>query len=600
MNAKKVAEKKTAKKMPTYDAPLTPTNIPTSILDHYAKTYGVGAAKKDTTATLVKKDGTLDKAAAAQTAKRLADECADVAVAKKPVVQPAKPAKPAKPATKKQEPKLAIAPSELEKTKKAAKRAANKIVKELASKVPTAPLAKALERAGFTYVQTQPVDDTTSAHGYSHPDGSAAMFIHHNTSANIGASWKLVQNGKTVQGKTAQELAVALAARKQTVPQPSTAVKEALNLLSKATHGTFRIADLTGDDNYTVRVQLLKKLRNTDKVLAKESGVNNLIKEFYAALDIPEGTIAAREKHFTAHCIEIRKHTARVQRTVKRVEKDELKHIRRVTAQPVLDGKPILPVAPRIRERDRKKQEAADKAAVLARAAREERDAVTHPIAQPRPDAKVDVTLDEICLIEDPNNGIVMLRLEKPNSQGAICVYNNGSRVAAGVVPTETLKTLRTLQTTDLVRDVNQLLHPLNHEVVVTPAAERHLTAVLAHCKETIPMAAEIKKFAAPKNGKPAKSAAKTAAKAPAKKAEKAEKAARTTEDRKIVALVSLKDKDKLPREGTFCYAQTEAALKSKTVSEAQAKLDASGLNPNKRRIEIAWLTKQKYIKIAA
>jgi ABC-type transporter Mla subunit MlaD len=99
--------------------------------------------------------------------------------------------------------------------------------------------------------------------------------------------------------------------------------------------------------------------------------------------------------------------------------------------------------------------------------------------------------------------------------------------VAAGVVPTEVLNTLRSKSTDDLIRDVNQLLHPITAGVVVTPVAERHLTAVLAHCKESIEMAnkkaaetaAKTKKFAAPaaaskkaaKADKPAKAAASAA-----------------------------------------------------------------------------------------
>ena len=115
------------------------------------------------------------------------------------------------------------------------------------------------------------------------------------------------------------------------------------------------------------------------------------------------------------------------------------------------------------------------------------------------------------------------------------------------------------------------------------------------------------RKFAAPastKTTKPAKAekatptASKKSIAVGKEKAAKAVKAERVTEDRKIKSLVKFKDLGM--REGTFCHAQVQAALSSKTVSEAQAKLDADKDNPSQgRKIEIAWMVKKEFISVA-
>lgn len=51
-------------------------------------------------------------------------------------------------------------------------------------------------------------------------------------------------------------------------------------------------------------------------------------------------------------------------------------------------------------------------------------------------------------------------------------------------------------------------------------------------------------------------------------------------------------------RPNTFCHAQVAAMQSSKTVEEAQAKLDASGYNPAGRRVEIAWAVKKGYVEV--
>jgi hypothetical protein len=475
--------------------------------------------------------------------------------------------------------------------------------KSLAPTAPVTPLTQAFVKAGFVYSRTEEVDNNT-AHGYTREDGAALLFTHAGSSSSINTAWQVkFADGSTAEGKNAQQFVKTMYDAKGPAPLPSNVVA-ALDALRKLTAGKYRISDLAGDANYKARVQLLKLLRKTDKVLVKESGVNKVLTEFYVALGIAKSSVAGMESAFSAKCMELAKSASKTERAVAKVEKaviaDELR--KTVHTRVVFDGKPILDAPKKMNKKQEAKDSADFKLELAARVKRAERETANMPMAQPKSDADIYVNLDEIFLLEDPNNGIVLLQLEKPNSQGAICVYNNGSRVAAGVVPTEVLRTLRQITSSDLVRDVNQLLHPITAGVVVSSVAERHLTAVLDHCKENIMTTATVEtkkqKFAPPAGTakKTAKNAVTTKVKATVtKKADKAPRAAAA--DRKIKALVTLKS-ESLPREGSFCYGQVEAIIGSKTVSEAQAKLDKSKLNPSGRKLEVAWLVKQGYLSV--
>lgn len=442
--------------------------------------------------------------------------------------------------------------------------------KEKVAAAPTTPkhfLSEALRQAWFKFVQTQ-----KGAHGYQHKDGRAVLVTK--------SAWVLVDaKGARVEGKTVEAFAKAL--RPDDVAVPAHVLSAVLQL-RKLSNGLFRLNDLAGDANYTTRMQLLKKLRNTEKVLAKETGVNNLVKEFYAALGVPASTAASMAESFARRCNAVYKADLRTTQADKKTDaKQKQADLGKVPAhlRAVHDGKAILPKAKRVtnKQRTKQKEELQKELAIKARLAREE---LTN-LAAPKPEAEVAVNLEDVTLLEDPANGIVLLCLEKANSQGAICVYNNGSRVAAGVLPTELLVKMRPLVSIDLVRDVNQLLKPLTAGVVVTNVAERHLTAVLDACKELIPMNTKstetvvTKKFAAP-----AKAAKKSAA---VKKvaSEKAPKTASTprvkfADDLKIKVLataVNKEDKaDKNPyREGTKARNSFELILKSKTFGEFAA-----------------------------
>lgn len=130
-----------------------------------------------------------------------------------------------------------------------------------------------------------------------------------------------------------------------------------------------------------------------------------------------------------------------------------------------------------------------------------------NPVYQPSADSEITVQPDALKLWEDPDNGVVLLQLEHANSQGAICVYNNGMKVAAGVVAPATFKALKPVSTPAhlksapagaLVFEAAEQL--LGSGVEVTPAARRHLTAILESEEVSL-----VKKAVPPPEKKPRK-----------------------------------------------------------------------------------------------
>jgi hypothetical protein len=464
---------------------------------------------------------------------------------------------------------------------------------------PNTPLVKAILKAGFTFSKTQAMDDQRStAYGFTRPDGAAALIVEANIDSS--ATWVLkLADGTTLEGASGKEFVEQLSKTLQAEPH----VLSAVQMLGKVTSGSYRVVDLAGDSNYAVRVRLLKVLRKTDKVLVKDSGVNKLVEEFYAALKVEKASAASMAGAFAEACAQAEKRAVKGKRAADKVEKEEIAATMKRTAftRVVNDGKPILDAPVKLTKAAERKARVEANAALAARVRRAE---ANMQIALPKPDADITVNLAEIGLLEDPNNGIVLLMLEKPNSQGAICVYNNGSRVAHGVVPTDVLRKLRPLASADLVRDVNQLLHPITAGVIVTPVAERHLTAVLAHCKENITMGTaaiaieKTKKFAAPTAVKKSTAKAeKTATPAKVKVATKKSTDAAPTRAGKFTdaAIITVVAKENPYREGTKAYATFTLFAKAKNV-EAFKKVAA-----DKTKYEAGYLnyaSRDGYIKV--
>lgn len=90
--------------------------------------------------------------------------------------------------------------------------------------------------------------------------------------------------------------------------------------------------------------------------------------------------------------------------------------------------------------------------------------------------------------------------------------------------------------------------------------------------------------------------------KAKADKKPKAKKASgsgsRVNDETKLVALKKVSEIEFA--DGSFCYAQAQAVITSRTIGEAKEKLKADKNNPTRdRRIEIRFLVSRGYVKTA-
>jgi len=372
---------------------------------------------------------------------------------------------------------------------------------------------------------------------------------------------------------------------------PPDHVCRAIVMLGELTGKRYDMDLLRGDKHYGDRVALLRAIfnRGRGQYKASETGITNLTTAFYTAVGPSGKNAVAKSKSFSLCAADIAQAFKLAQRLAKRIERTTMKKVARVTAaERSLPGE-VLPTykrpskGQRTKEREEAKQDIATKLAVSP-----EQPAVPHP------DVDVVIVPGDLRLLEDPVNGLVMIQMERANSQGAICVYNNGSRVAAGVVPPETLIKLRPVPpdvahgisgNEMLLQAANQLLTPIIPGVPVTPVAARHLTAVV-HCKELIPMAnttapvSAAKKFAPPAKvaGKGKKATPKVtngaAVKAAHAKAEKSERVGIYT-GKKIKVL----NENHGARPGTKRAKAMDILIASKTTDEAIPKIAKVGAN---------------------
>jgi len=378
-------------------------------------------------------------------------------------------------------------------------------------------LHDAIMADGFRYVASAGIAGNATAYGYDHKDGRAALIT---VAADGKQSWTLRTHiGGETGGKDTLSLAGALMARPSrsdlaVVPRPPAGpppnVVRAVEMLGGVTLQRYDLDTLKGDKNYGRRVALLKKLLTTNRVLVADSGLRALESAFYSAVGAEGKNTAERARDFAARCkvlaAKSRTEKTRATKTAKAV----VKAARRDSLLDRIVAGTILPPPEKPKSKAQRADELEDVREELAYALSVS-DA-QHPV----PKADVDITIvpGDVGLLQDPSNGIVMMQMERENSQGAVVTYNNGSRVAAGVVPLATLKTLRPVPgVQDLIEFAHQLLHPLTAGVPVTPTAARLLTAV-TNCKELSIVAektAKSKKFEAPAKAATKKSAGKPA-----------------------------------------------------------------------------------------
>jgi len=413
------------------------------------------------------------------------------------------------------------------------------------------PLHKALVARSFKFAAAELVKDAT-AYGYTHEDGRAALLTATpdgvwawmvqwpegggqtggqdenllRKALDVSSTRRKAQMGRGEPLKVADKpveliladppVPVVETKTSQVLPDgPPNHVCRAVEMLNKLTAGRYDVETLRGDKHYGNRMALMRVLFNKlpGEVKAAETGVNLLETAFHTAIGADGKSLGGQRTDFAERCKGLVKDYRHAQAVAKKVQEALDAKLRHAAPKRFVPGT-ILPGV----KKQTRVQEAAEKE--LLRQELTLKLAVTpEPIAAPKPDAPIyTIVADDVRLLEDPGNGIVMLQIEKSNSQGALCVYNNGSRVAVGVVATERLATLRPVPGADVLKAANQLLNPVVPTVAVTPVAARHLTAVL-YCKDLIDMdIVKTSKFAVPVKSTPAKKATEPEAKKVAQK----------------------------------------------------------------------------------
>ena len=291
----------------------------------------------------------------------------------------------------------------------------------------TGPLHDTLVAAGFEYERT-----SKGAHGYAHPDGRAALIVQ----GVHTKEWVLrLPGGEVHKGATPQGLAYKLGSGAEpsvaevivdATPIPRVVVETPASRLVSALDGDYNLERLRPESAYSVRIRLLKAMRGPGaKVLAKEATFKAFHAEAWAALEVTS------DAAFGLRANELRKAATREEIRARKVEKAKI--AAQLKSRPVAPGPVPMPIEHKT-NRDRAEDKVALRGELRARANSDDGEP---PIARPRPGA-APLEYTPFAAV-DPDNGILVLLLEKPNSQGALCVYNNGTRVAAGVATLETV-----------------------------------------------------------------------------------------------------------------------------------------------------------------
>lgn len=351
--------------------------------------------------------------------------------------------------------------------------------------------------------------DEGSMRGYLHDDGRAAV-------VDDDGPW-IVGSDK---GNGAASLALALS----TAPVPrhigsSEAANARLAAALRSLRGDWTLEILRDSKtDYTAAMRFLKKLRGSTKITAKDCEPARVEAELAAMLGVPKGL--RNGARVACMALKAKSFLAEYEKVERRRAKAEAIAIRRVGGAPKLLKKSSIKLS--------RKKDAAQRVALEAELkARIAAAARALPLAEPRADAEIRADFDAMKVVVNRDTGIELLVLERPNSQGAICVYNNGIRVAAGVVQRAAIESMRR-STVTAADAAKQLLYPDNG-AEVTDVAKRHLTAVVGRSKDDDDMM-DTKKFAAKGTAKSAKKTTEKPvkpAKAGAKPALKADGAAR-------------------------------------------------------------------------
>ena len=240
---------------------------------------------------------------------------------------------------------------------------------------------------------------------------------------------------RKVQEQAAKDTAAVMAEPVNGVPAH---VVRAVEMLGMITGQKFNVTDLRGDKNYSHRMALLKKLFNRDRVLVEEIGVNNLTQAFYSAVGVGEGTHAAQAVEFTTRCKDLTTTSRMIKRAVVKATKKVVKAVRRVHMPALVVPGRVLEISKPLNRKRRMDKDAADLTHL--------REEVSNgrQLAQPHPTLhSIVVTNARDLRVLNHKNGTTSLKLERCNSQGAVQVWDNGTKLVTSVL------------TPALVKDVN-------------------------------------------------------------------------------------------------------------------------------------------------
>lgn len=214
------------------------------------------------------------------------------------------------------------------------------------------------------------------------------------------------------------------------VPGMPTNVVRAVEMLSDLTDGKFDLHDLRGDKHYGHRLALLKRLLDREHVVMAETGINNLVQVLRSAIGAAGNCRAAQDADFAARCQDllVKVHDAKLA-----AGKEAKRTVRAV--RNAMKSSLIVPgiVIPQLKPSSK----AAKKVAAKKEAAMLQMElAVARPTAQPHSNTKNLGRLEANSLrLLTHANGLISLKLERWNSQGAMHIWkSDDDRIVSGVL----------------------------------------------------------------------------------------------------------------------------------------------------------------------
>ena len=271
---------------------------------------------------------------------------------------------------------------------------------------------------------------------------ATALKTRHTTADKKSSPIRALEVLHEVEAEAAAQRAAKVAAA---VPGVPVNVVRAVEMLGSVTGGRFTLRDLRGDKNYGHRLALLKKLFDRDRVLVAETGINNLVQAFHSTVGAAGKCHATQDADFSARCKALLSKVHDVKLAAAKAAKRTVKSARHAAAPVLIVPGVILPRAKKLSARARKDAAASERAALKVEVAHAE------PTAQPNIGTKNLTRLEAHFLrLLTHANGLVSLKLERWNSQGAMHIWKgDDNRVLIGVLTPALARNVK-VQTPDL------------------------------------------------------------------------------------------------------------------------------------------------------